>query len=273
MNRTLGLFVLAACSSAHHEPERLRPQTIRVAVIGGMVQTGFWQEIASAFERQTGHYVELASSGPKHRVIDDFRAHTDIDLITVHASDSMVNLVVDGLAADPQPWAQNDFVIVGPSADPAVIRGETDATKALRKLVATHAKVVVHGSLGADSVLHDLEQAADTKLTDDDLVVFGGENQHQVLARAVEANAYTLVGRIPALTGKLREDGIEIMVRGDPRLRRPYLVEVRTGTGPRLAAARELAAFLRSPAAQQIVATFGKGRYDDQPLFFPVSVR
>jgi hypothetical protein len=52
-------------------------------------------------------------------------------------------------------------------------------------------------------------------------------------------------------------------------LRRPYLVEV-SAAAP--AAALDLAAYLRSPETQQWIATFGRGKYDDQPLFFPVSV-
>jgi len=63
------------------------------------------------------------------------------------------------------------------------------------------------------------------------------------------------------------------MVSGDPHLRRPYLVVVAAGaaTDPRLRAAHQLADWLRSPATQAFIATFGKGQYDDQPLFFPIT--
>jgi len=272
MLRMLAACALAACSS-QHEPAKAPPQTIRVAIIGGMIETGLWQAIAERFARESGHHIELASSGPKPVVIGDFRKG-NIDLITVHASDAIVNLVADGLATDPQPWVQNDLVIVGPAADPAGIRGERDAAIALRKLVAANAKIVIHASLGADGVLHDLEHAAGTSFAEANIVAFGGQNQHEILARAAEANAYTLVGRIPMLTGKLKHAGIEILVRGDGRMRRPYLVAVAQRTGvPRIAAARELVAFLRSPATQEFIAGFGKGRYDDQPLFFPIVLR
>ena len=43
--------------------------------------------------------------------------------------------------------------------------------------------------------------------------------------------------------------------------------------GARVESARKLAAFLRSPQTQEFIAGFGKGKYDDQPLFFPVSVK
>ena len=270
MIRALAAFALVACS-ASHDVAKLPPQTIRVAVIGGMVETGLWQAVAARFEHETGHHIELASVGPKQVVIGDFRTG-NIDLITLHASDAIVNLVAEGLASDPQPWIQNDLVIVGPAADPAVIRGERDAVAAIRKLVAANAKIVIHASLGADGVLRDLEHAAGTSFAEANIIAFGGQNQHEILARAAQATAYTLVGRIPMLTGKLKQPGIEILVKGDGRLRRPYLVAVARRDDPRTAAARELASFLRSPATQAFISTFGQGRYDDQPLFFPVAV-
>ena len=73
-----------------------------------------------------------------------------------------------------------------------------------------------------------------------------------------------------ALGDVLRRDGIELMVRGDPRLRRPYLVAT-TPNAP--AAARDLATWLRGADTQAWIGTFGKGRYDDASLFFSVEVR
>lgn len=267
--RALALLACAALACSADKAAAPRPlQTVNVAVIGGMLETGFWQEVATRFESKTGHKVKLAASGPKPVVIDAFRKG-GIDLITLHASDAIVNLVVDGLAVDPQPWAQNDMVIVGPTSDPAAIKGERDAVEALKKLAAAKVPVLVHASLGADGVLHDLEHAAGTKLPKESVQAFDGENQHQILARAAEIGAYTFVGRIPMLTGKLRHDGIEIMVRGDGRLRRPYLVATAKNAPD---AARELAAFLRTPEMQGFIATYGKGTYDDASLFFPVKV-
>lgn len=235
-----------------------------------MLETGFWQELTTRYEAASGNKIELVASGPKPVVIDAFRKG-GIDLITLHASDAIVNLVVDGLAADPQPWAQNDLVIVGPSDDPAKIRG-LDALTAVKTLVAAKAPILIHASLGADGVMHDLEHAAGLMLPAETTQVFSGENQHQILARAAELHAYTMVGRIPMLLGKLKQPGIEILVRGDGRMRRPYLVAVAKRDDPRVAAARDLAAFLRKPQTQAWIATYKKGTYDDAPLFFPVVV-
>jgi tungstate transport system substrate-binding protein len=140
---------------------------------------------------------------------------------------------------------------------------------AIARIVRARAPLLVHASLGADGVLHDLQEAGHIALDPDATVLFGDDNQHRVLERAAALSAYTMIGRIPWITGKLKADGIALMVQGDPRLRRPYLVEVSPAASP---AALDLAAYLRSPDTQQWIATFGRGKYDDQPLFFPVSL-
>jgi tungstate transport system substrate-binding protein len=259
------LLVALALVACHGEPAAPPPTTIKCAVIGGMLETGFWQELATRYEHLTGNKVELVASGPKDVVVTAFRKG-GVDLVTFHASDSFVNLVADGIAVDPQPWVRNDLVIVGPADDPAHIRGEKDAVTAVQKIVDAKQSLVIHASMGADGVLHDLG----VKVPAEQLIAFGSENQHMILDKAAEAHAYTLVGRIPFTDGKLKKDGIELMVRGDPRLRRPYLVATAPKTSP---AARDLAAWLRSPDTQQFIATFGKGRYDAEPLFYPVEVR
>ncbi len=269
MKRALVACLVIACGRESTPTATEAPrakQTLRVAVVGGMMETGFWSEIAARYERASGDKIELAASGPKPQVVAAF-AKGGIDVITVHASDAMVNLVADGLARDPQPWARNDLVIVGPSADPAGIRGGTDAIAALKKIIASKAPLLVHASHGADGVLHDLTEAGQLELDPVATMRFDGENQHEILAAAKAKGAYTMVGRIPVLLGKLRAEGIEIMVRGDPKLRRPYLVEVaRTAQS----GADDLVAFLRSAETQAFIATFKKGDYDEAPLFFPV---
>lgn len=121
--------------------------TVRVAVIGGMVFTGFWHALADRYEKQTGVRLELLATGPKNDIVKVFK-EGNIDVITMHSSDAIVNLVANGYALDPQPWMRNDLVIVGPPADPAGIKGMTDAAAALKKIAVTKSPFVVHSSLG-----------------------------------------------------------------------------------------------------------------------------
>lgn len=251
-----------------------KSQTVRCAVIGGMHDTGLWPAVGERFEKATGHKVEMIARGPKHDIVGSFVAG-EADLITMHASDTIVNLVADGYGIDPQPWAKNDLLLVGPPSDPAGIRGEKDAIAALRKIAATKSKLLLHASLGASEVLSDVLAAGKTEIDPAQLLSLPSDKHREMLKKAQDAGAYTLVGRIPYLNAKIEKHDMQIMVQGDPRLRRPYLVvvaNVDNKADPRHAAAKQLAAFLRSTETQAWLTEFGRGKLDDQPLFFPVKM-
>ena len=244
---------------------------IRCAVIGGMTDTGLWDAVTQRFEKATGIKTVVVATGPKHEIAEPFRRH-EADLITMHASDTIINLVADGYGVDPQPWARNDLLIVGPASDPAKIKGMTDAVAALKKIIDSKSKYLMHQSLGTNEVLADLLEDGDLELDPERTVVMASDRNRELLQRAAKENAYTIVGRIP-LNGKITNSGLKIMVQGDPRMRRPYVVVVSNlapAGDPRTWAARRLAEFLRSDEIQQFLTEFGRGDLDDRPLFFPV---
>jgi tungstate transport system substrate-binding protein len=268
---------LALVVGCHHD-EPAKPaagQTVRCAVIGGMMTTNFWPQLAKRFEDETGNKVEVVVSGNK-RMIAPAMERGEADLITMHASDTMVNLVADGFAVDAQPWARNDHVIVGPADDPAQIRGMKDAGEAMRKLLAAKSPFVVHRGGGASEVLRAV--LSDAGLALDDATVLrlpDDANQENVLELASSKHAYCLVGFIPFKLGKMQGPGMEVMVEGDPRLRRPYLVAVANPTRWPAAhheVAQQLAAFLRSPKTQAWIAEFGRAEFGGHAPFLPVAV-
>jgi tungstate transport system substrate-binding protein len=249
-----------------------RGQVIRCAVIGGMMDTDFWPELVRRFEKASGHRVEVVAEGPKRVIAKAFVAGK-ADLITMHASDTVINLVADGYGIDPQPWARNDLLLVGPPEDPAGIRGEQDAVRALEKIIATKSKLLFHSSLGANEVLSDLLAAGNLQPDPQRTIMLPPETGRELLRRASQEKAYVLVGRIPFLNGKIPSGGLQIMVQGDPRMRRPYVVTVavpKSHEDPRYQAARLLARFLRDRETQDWIAGFGRGKLDERPLFFPV---
>lgn len=247
---------------------------VRCAVIGGLVDTGLWDELVARFEKESGERVALVASGPKH-VLAGALARGEADFVTMHASDAIVNLVADGQAENLLPWLRSDLVLVGPADDPAGVRGEKDCASALRKIIAAKSKVLVHGSLGANEVLADVLTRAGLELPAEQTITVPGERHRLMLQRAKNEGAYTLIGRIPWLAGKVDGDGLAVMVAGDPQLRRPYLIATTTSDADpaRRKAAQQFAAFLRSPATQKFIADYGRERYDGQPLFFGVDVR
>lgn len=267
----VAIYLATVASGAAQNP---RPQTVRCAVVGGLNETDFWPQLGERFQQATGHRMEIVATGPKHVLAEAFRAG-EADLLVMHTGDSIINLVADGLAENPQPWARNDFVIVGPAVDPAKIKDEKDAVSALRKIIGSKSKFLVHGSNGVSELLGDLLAAGELELDPQTTLNLPTERHRQMLRRADAEQAYTIVGRIPFLNGKLEAGALQILSQGDERLRRPYLVVVATGKAddPRLAAARRLAAFLREKRTQEWIAAFGKGKYDDRPLLFPVTVK
>jgi len=71
------------------------------------------------------------------------------------------------------------------------------------------------------------------------------------------------------------QSGMSAMVTGDERLKRPFLLAIADPAkiaGARVDLARKLASFLRSPETQVWISEFGKGKYDDRSLFFPVVI-
>jgi tungstate transport system substrate-binding protein len=265
-----------ACVGLAAEPG-VAPQTVRCAAVGGLNEIDFWPQLADRFQRATGHRLEFVATGPKHAIAAAFTSG-EADVILMHSSDTMISLVADGFGENPQPWARNDFVIVGPSSDPAKIRGEKNAVVAFKRIIETRSKLLLHASSGANELVSDLLAAGEMELDPAATISLPGDKHRQMLKRAAAEQAYTLVGRIPFLSGKLETGELVVMVEGDERLRRPFLVvtgvpEATDATSAaRLAAVRRFAVYLREPATQEFIAGFGKGRYDDRPLLFPVNV-
>jgi hypothetical protein len=145
-----------------------------------MNDTGFWEALAHQFEEKTGIHVEAVATGPKDGISAVFK-QGGIDLITMHASDTLMNLIADGYAMDPQPWARSDMILVGPSDDPAGIKGMTDAAAALRKIAQTKSSFVVHSSLGAQEVLRGLLESGDIQLDPEHTTILFDDRQRRVL--------------------------------------------------------------------------------------------
>jgi tungstate transport system substrate-binding protein len=250
------------------------PQTIRCSVVGGLADTGLWQELSKKFTEQTGHQVEIVARGPKHQIVDAV-ANAQAHLMAMHSSDVIINLVADGYLADPQPWLRNDFILVGPEDDPAGIRGLTDAGEALRRIITTKSRFLIHSSHGSMELLRNVMEDERLEFDEEQLIVSIQDRHRQMLMLAGQEKAYTLIGRIPFINGKIPKRDMDVMVQGDRRLRRPYLVAVAArGRFPdaEITAARQLAEFLRTSDTQAWIADYGRGVFDDSPLFFPVNV-
>ena len=170
------VMATAAKSAAAAPP----PPVVRCAVVGGLNEIDFWPQIADRFQRDTGHRLEIVATGPKHAIAEAFKAG-EADVIVMHSSDTMVNLVADGYGENLQPWARNDFVIVGPASDPAKIKGETDAVAALGRIIASRSKLLIHASSGVGELLGDLLAAGELELDPQSTISLPGDKHRQML--------------------------------------------------------------------------------------------
>ena len=250
-----------------------RRHVVRCAVIGGMTMTGLWPEIAKIFEARTGYHVEVIATGERPLLDKAIRAGK-VDLLTMHSGDITTDIVADGIGVNMQPWTRNELVVVGPAEDPAGIRGMTNGAEALKKIAAAQANWVDFEGIGSREMTHTLWRLAGVEprgvwvIKDDTL------SKWNVLQFCRSNHAYVVVGYIPALTGKMANGGMEILVKGDPVMRRPYIVmEANPKRFPdaNFAGAKALEDFLLSPAVQNLLLTFGRDGTGNRPLFFPVA--
>src|SRR5260221_9394799 len=141
--RSLLLGAMSLSAIACRKPSEPLP-AVRCAVIGGMMKTGMWPELARRFHQATGIASDVIVTGSRD-VIAPMMREGRVDLITMHESDTITALVADGYASEPRRWAENDHVIIGPKDDPAGIRGEKDAAQAVRRVGLPEAPLFLHG--------------------------------------------------------------------------------------------------------------------------------
>ena len=247
---------------------------IRVAVIGGMTMTGMWQELAAKFEADTGWKTQLVITGPKDVISAPFK-RGEVDLLTMHTADKTTDLVADGYGTNMRPWARNEHTIVGPASDPAGIRGMTDGAAALKKIAAAHAPFVDFYGPGSREVTHKLWQRAGLKPEGDWVLKDESASPEQIVAFAEKKQAYVVVGRIPVTFGKMPLGKMEVLVKGDPEMRRPFVViEANPKKFPQanVAGARVLADWLVSEKGQRFLVEYAHEKNGGIPLFFPINL-
>jgi tungstate transport system substrate-binding protein len=247
-------------------------RVIRCAVINGMVFTGLWPAVTKMFEDETGYHAELTVSGQRPELAQALRAGK-VDLLTMHSGDITTDLVADGYGVNMQPWTRNELSLVGPTNDPAGIRGMTNGAAALRKMVASHARFVDFQGVGSRELAHNLWLSAGIEPKGDWVLKDDTASKYEILQFARARDAYVIVGYIPARLGKMNAAGMEILVQGDPAMRRPFIVmEANPKKFPsaNYSGARVFAEFLLSPKVQGFLAEFGMKLTGRGPMFHPV---
>lgn len=232
--------------------------------------SGLLDVLVPMFEKTSGLSVKTISVGTGQALALAARGEADVTL--AHAPVLEKKYAAEGKMLNRRLVMYNDFVVIGPEADPASIKGETSAVTALRKIAAVGARFV---SRGDKSGTHTLEvalwmQAGVTPAAP--WYIESGQGMGATLGIADDRQAYTITDRATLLAFRKRVR-LATMVEGDRPLLNVYSVmEVNPANGPRVNArgGRAFADFLVAPATQAVIKTFGLDRYG-QPLFVPIA--
>ncbi|MHA1571430.1 MAG: substrate-binding domain-containing protein, partial [Alphaproteobacteria bacterium] len=212
------IFSLLLCSGA----AALAQQRIVLASTTSTENSGLFAEILPLFTDATGIEVHVVAvgTGAALRLGRD----GDADILLVHARAAEDAFVTAGYGAYRRDVMFNDFVIVGPTSDPAGIGGTEDAPEALRKIAEIRARFL---SRGDDSGTHKAElrlwqeAGLDPAPHAGDWYLETGSGMGSTLNTAAVMGAYLLADRGTWLSFANRA-GLAILVAGDAQLFNPY---------------------------------------------------
>ncbi len=259
----LVLFVSLATRAAEEAPH------VVVASTTSTENSGLFAHLLPTFRERTGIDVRVVAVGTGQAI--RLAERGDADVLFVHHLASELAFVEAGHGLARHPVMYNDFVLVGPAADPAGVRGMSGAAAALARIAQAEVPFV---SRGDDSGTHkkelELWEAAgiDAGAGSGGWYREVGSGMGATLNTASGLGAYVLSDRGTWL-GFANKSDLEVLVERDPRLFNPYgviLVNPERHPHVRVAEGRAFVAWLISREGQEAIGSF---RIAGEQAFFP----
>jgi tungstate transport system substrate-binding protein len=263
---TLLFAVLTAVACGRPPGEAARPEVL-LATTTSFQDSGLLDVLAGAFQKRTPYRLRATAVGTGAALA--IGARGDADVLFVHAPSEEIAYMRDGNGDRRLLVMHNDFVLLGPSSDPAHVRGK-NVFDALRSIASAAASFISRGDKsGTDIFEKNLWKQAGVAASGP-WYVEAATGMGQTLTIASEKRAYTLSdrGTFLARRGQLE---LVIAVERDPPLINVYhVITVSPRKFPKVnaAGANAFADFLVSPGTQGLIASFGVDKYGE-PLFFP----
>ena len=240
----------------------------------GPIDAGIVSALEDPFEKETGIRVRHVGAGTGAAL--DIAKKGTVDLVMVHARSLEEKFVKEGYGTMRIPLMYNDFVIVGPTEDPAGIKGMKSANEALKAISGKGIPFISRGDKSGTHVAEmELWGKAGIKPSGAWYKIYekGAEGNAPTLRYTDQQKAYTVIDRATYLSMK-GQIKLAILVEGDEALLNYIsLIPVNPQKFPQVNA-KDTKAFvnwLTSPAnGQKIIRDFGKDKYGS-PLFFPNS--
>ncbi len=266
MNAFRRLTLAAALGTALLASAGAMAQSIVVASTTSTEQSGLFSYLLPEFKRASGIDVKVVALGTGQAI--DMARRGDADVLFVHDKVAEEKFVADGFAAKRQEVMYNDFVLIGPKADPAATKG-SDIVAAMKKVAAANAPFI---SRGDKSGTHAAELRF-WKMTDTDANKGTGYKEcgcgmGPALNIGSSAGGYVLADRGTWLNFKNRGD-LVVLVEGDKRLFNQYgvmLVSAAKHPQVKTADGQKFVDWVTGPAGQAAIAGYKIG---GEQLFFP----
>jgi tungstate transport system substrate-binding protein len=250
-------------------PAQAQDRSIVVASTTSTQDSGLFGHLLPAFKVRTGIEVKVVALGTGQAL--DVGRRGDADVVFVHAKSEEDKFVAERAGVKRYPVMYNDFVLIGPRADPADVGRTKDIAEALRTLRQKAAPFISRGDRSGTHI-------AELKLWKDAGIDIArdrgpwyksiGQGMGAALNTASAADAYVLSDRGTWLSFKNKGD-LAIAVQGDRRLFNQYgVILVNPARHPHVkkAMGQQFIDWLVSPEGQGAIAGY---RIDGQQLFFP----
>jgi tungstate transport system substrate-binding protein len=229
-------------------------------------QSGLFTYLLPEFKKATGIDIKVVALGTGQAI--DMGRRGDADVLFVHDQVAEDKVVAEGFALKRLPVMYNDFVVIGPAADPAKVKGQ-NVLQALQKLQAGNGTFI---SRGDKSGTHAAElrywALAGVGVPAYAAYKSCGCGMGPALNMAASLSAYVLADRATWLAFKNRAD-LAVLVEGDQKLFNQYgVLVVNPAKHPhvKVAEAQKFADWVVSPAGQTVIAGY---KINGQQLFFP----
>jgi tungstate transport system substrate-binding protein len=265
-------IIFSGCTPASQPVEiSVAEQKLILATTTSTDDSGLLDFILPDFEEQYGVRVDVVAVGTGQALTLGEDGNADVLLVHARAREDAFMEAGHGVRREDVMY--NDFVIVGPAADPAGIKGMTNASEAFAQIASTESTFI---SRGDDSGTHTKEKAVWSAAgiePSGDWYVSAGQGMGAVITMANEQQAYTLSDRATYLARSLEGLDLVIVVEGDPILFNPYgvmAVNPDKGEHIQVELANQFIDWLVSVETQEKIATYGMEQFGT-PLFTPDS--
>jgi tungstate transport system substrate-binding protein len=262
-------LILAAACVALAWPAAAQERFITLASTTSTEQSGLFRHILPLFTAESGIAVRVVALGTGQAL--DVGRRGDADVVFVHDRAAEERFVAGGFGGPRHHVMFNDFVIVGPAADPARVSGLRDTNAALRRIAEARVPFISRGDRSGTHAaelrlweLAGVNPAAGRGAWYREV----GQGMGPALNTAAASNAYLLTDRGTWLSFRNRQD-LRILVEGDARLFNQYgVMPVSPQRHPHVKAAdgQRFVEWLLSPAGQAAIASY---RIAGEQLFFP----